>query len=187
MNSKIVFLLLGMVLVFACSSHEQKGKDTNEAMAVDTAKLFTDDNTPATSLPDWAKKLGLIEPQNMQLVANMSHLTSVVEPAEGFNSITLVYSGNYETAIKQSSRIARSAKLPLSKEYKARKKQAERAGHGIMVKGIAYMNYDLSTRDIDYLIYVTVDDKGMLTISATDMKQMNLQLSKHAGVANRKK
>ena len=67
------------------------------------------------------------------------------------------------------------------------RKQAEREGRGSRFKGIAYMNYDLSTRDIEFLVYVIVDDKGNLTISATDMKQMNEQLSKHEGVANRLK
>ena len=87
----------------------------------------------------------------------------------------------------QASRIAKAAKLPTSNKYKALKKQAERNGHGNRVKGIAYMNYDLSTRDIDFLIYVQVDEKGMLTVSATDMKQMNQQLRKHSGIVNRKK
>lgn len=177
---------MSSMLIFACSSHEQKGKDKNDRIAVDSVKIITDTNTPAISLPVWAKELGLSVPQNMQLIAKKSHLTSVIEPSEGFNSITLVYSGNYETAMKQSSRIARGAKLPLSKEYKARKKLAKRAGHGNIVKGIAYMNYDLSTRDIDFLTYVTVDENGVLTISTTNMKQMNLQLSKHAEVTKRK-
>jgi len=187
MYSKIVFLLFVIGLVFACSSYDQKGKDTNDSIAVDSTNIFADDLTPATSVPDWAKELGLSEPQNMKLLADMSHLTSAGEPAEGFNSVTLVYSGNYDTAMNQARSIAKAAKLTPSKEYIALKKQAAHSGQHNMVKGIAYLNYDLSTRDIDFLIYVQVDEKGMLTVSVTDMKQMNLQLSKHVGIENRKK
>ena len=187
MNIKLLLLLPGIILIFACSSPEQKEQDTNDSIAADSSDVTTDDHTLATSLPDWAKELGLIEPKNMKLVNEMSHLTSVFEHSEGFNSVTLVYTGNYDTALVQARSIAQNAKLPLSKKYKALKKQATRAGHGENVKGIAYMNYDLSTRDIGYLIYVLVDEKGMLTISATDMKQMNQQLDRHSGIENRKK
>ena len=187
MKCNFLLLLSVIVLTFACSSPDQKGKDMNDSTAADSVNAVTDHQTPATSLPDWAKKLGLSEPKHMQLVPGMSHLTSDMEPAEGFNSVTLVYSGNYDYAMNEASRIAQAAKLPLSKEYKALKLQADRTGHGNMLKGVAYMNYDLSTRDTDYLIYVQVDEKGILTVSATDMKQMNLQLRKHAGIENRKK
>ena len=187
MNIKIVLLLFSIVLVIACSSIDQKGKVMNDSITADSAKVATDGHITGTSLPDWAKRLGLSEPKNMKLVPDMSHLTSAVMPGEGFNSVTLVYSGNYDTAMNQATRIAKAAKLPPSKEYKAFRKQAIHAGHVNMVKGIAYMNYDLSTRDTNFLIYVQVDEKGMLTVSATDMKQMNLQLSKNAGIVNRKK
>ena len=115
----------------------------------------------------------------MRLVKDLSHLTSAVEPTEGFNSVTLVYTGTYENAMKQASRIAKAARLPKSKEYKALKRHAKRSGHGYKAKGITFMNYDLSTRDINFLVYVRVDEQGKLTLSATDMKQMNYQLKRH--------
>jgi hypothetical protein len=187
MNSKMVYFLFGIALAFACSSPEHKGKDTNDSIGTDSVKTATDDHTPATTLPVWARKLGLREPKNMHLIKGMSHLTSAVEPREGFNSVTLVYSGNYDTAMNQARRIARAARLPQSKEYKSLSKLARRRSHANRIKGIAYMNYDFSTRDTDYLIYVKVDEKGMLKLSATDMKQLNLQLNKHKGIGNRKR
>jgi hypothetical protein len=189
MNFKNVHLLFIVVIITACTAAERKVKVANDSIVADSsgkAILKTDSITPATSLPDWAKALGLNEPRNMQLVPGMSQQTFAEEPSEGFNSVTLVYTGNYDTAMNQAARIAKIAKLPPSKEYKELKKQVTRAGHGNKLKGIAYMNYDLSTRDIDYLIYVQVDPKGMLTVSATDMKQMNKQLGKHMGIENRK-
>jgi hypothetical protein len=189
MNSRFILLLFGFLLVGACSSHNRNGNNIESGIAEDSIKasLTSDDKTPATSLPDWAKELGLIEPQNMELVADKSHLTSFDDPAEGFNSITLVYSGIYDTAMQQAFIIARAAKLRPSKEYIALWKQASHAKRGNLVKGIAYMNYDLLTRNNDFLIYVQVDEKGKLTLSATDMKQLNLLLGKHTGISNRKK
>ena len=190
MNSKILLCLFGIVISFACSPVEKKGKASDETISADspgTGSPAIDSVILATLLPDWAKKIGLTEPQHMQQVKELSHVTSSEDPTEGFNSVTLVYAGNYDTAMNQATIIAKAAGLPLSKEYKELKKQATRAGHGNKIKGIAYMNYDLSTRDIDFLIYVKADEKGLLTISATDMKQMNKQLGKHAGIEKRKK
>jgi len=182
---KQFLFLLSVMSLCSCSSPDQKGQSKNDSIVSDTPGTFKDHVTPATSLPEWAKQLGLIEPVNLALVPEKSHLTSADVPDESFNSVTLTYTGNYDTAMNQAGRIARAAKLPLSKDYKAMRKQAERAGHGKRFKGIAYMNYDLSTRDIDFLVYVEVDEKGTLTLSATDMKQMNKQLSKHLGIAKR--
>lgn len=168
------------MLFCACSSLDQQGKEPNDSIATGSARIITDDHTPATRLPAWAKVLGLSEPKNMYLVKHSSHLTSAVDPREGFNSVTLVYTGAYENAMNQASHIAKAARLPKSKEYKALKRQARQAGHNYKAKGIAYMNYDLSTRDIKFLIYVRVDEKGKLTLSATDMKQMNYQLKRLA-------
>ena len=179
MNGKILPFLSGIMLFCACSSLDQRGKDPNDSIARGSARIITDDHTPATMLPVWAKALGLREPKNMQLVKHLSHLTSAVEPRDGFNSVTLVYTGTYENAMSQASRIAKAARLPKSKEYKALRRQARLAGHTYKAKGIAYMNYDLSTRDTNFLIYVRVDEKGKLTLSATDMKQMNYQLKRH--------
>lgn len=189
MNNKNLLFLFIIMFLIACSAAEQKSAVPDDSIAMDSLKTeepLVDSLTHVASLPDWAKELGLSEPRNMQLVTGMSHVTSAVEPGEGFNSVTLVYSGNYDTAMNQAGRIAKAAKLPQSKKYKELMKQASHVGHGNKVKGITYMNYDLSTRDIDFLIYVQVDEKGTLTVSATDMKQMNRQLGKHAGIENRK-
>jgi hypothetical protein len=176
-----------MMSFCACSSPDQKGQGKSDTLVSDSSSKFNNDFTPATSLPEWAKQLGLTEPRHMTLVAEKSHLTSAEEPDEAFNSVTLTYTGNYDTAMNQAALLAKAAKLPLSKDYLAMLKVAKKSGHSNRMKGVAYMNYDLSTRDIDFLIYVQVDDKGTLTLSATDMIQMNEQLKKHSGIANRMK
>jgi hypothetical protein len=184
---KQLLFLVSMMLFCACTSPDQKGQGKNDSIVSDSSSKFSDDLTPATALPEWAKQLGLAEPHNMALVPEKSHLTSAGEPDEAFNSVTLTYTGNYDTAMNQAALIAKAAKLPLSKDYVTMLKVAKRSGHSNRLKGVAYMNYDLSTRDIDFLIYVQVDDKGTLTLSATDMIQMNEQLKKHSGIANRMK
>jgi hypothetical protein len=186
MHPKNILLISGIVLFLACTSTDPKANDKDVNISADSLKVLTTEGSRAASLPNWAKDLGLTEPQNMHLIPQQSHLTSAFVPGEGFNSVTLVYSGDYDTAMRQARHIAKAAKLPQSKEYKALKKQAMKVGRGNRIKGIAYMNYDLLTRDTNFLIYVKVDDKGLLTISVTDMKQMNLQLLRHAGIEKRK-
>jgi hypothetical protein len=188
LNDVIVKHLLFLVFLaslYACSSLVQKIEGSDDTIVSDTTALSVEDKTIADSLPQWAKQLGLTEPEKLTLVREMSHQTSADDPGEAFNSVTLTYTGNYDTAMTEASRIAKAANLPLSKDFKALRKHTEHSGPGGHTKGIAYMNYDLSTRNIDFLVYVVVDDKGTLTLSATDMRQMNEQLNKHSGIANR--
>ncbi|MFZ4705510.1 MAG: hypothetical protein ACOYMF_05825 [Bacteroidales bacterium] len=187
MKLRQLLFLMSAIAFCGCSSSGQKNQGKNDSVVSDSSRLYENSFTLAIELPEWAKQLGLVEPRNMVLIPGKSHMTSADEHDEAFNSVTLMYTGNYDTAMNQARFISQTAKLPLSKDYKAMRKQAEREGRGSRFKGIAYMNYDLSTRDIEFLVYVIVDDKGNLTISATDMKQMNEQLSKHEGVANRLK
>jgi hypothetical protein len=184
-SAKRLLFLVCLASLCACSSLVQKSESTDDTIVSDTTALSGEDKTIADSLPQWAKQLGLTEPENLTLVREMSQQTSAENPGEAFNSVTLTYTGNYDTAMTEASRIAKAANLPLSKDFKALRKHANHAGSGSRTKGIAYMNYDLSTRNIDFLIYVVVDEKGTLTLSATDMRQMNEQLNKHSGIANR--
>jgi hypothetical protein len=129
---------------------------------------------PATSLPDWAKNLGLLEPAGLTLDTDYSQLTSVSNPEEGFNSILLVYYGDYELAMNEASRIARAAGIPLSKDYKQAVELAKTYST-TPIKGVAYMNFDPFVSDADFNISITVDETGMLTISAVDVAQMKKQ------------
>ena len=129
---------------------------------------------PATTLPDWARQLGLIEPLGLTLDADYSQLTSVKNADEGFNSILLVYTGDYNTAMNEAKRLANAANIPLSRDYKQAVELAKTYSSA-PIKGIAYMNFDPFVSDADFNISITVDETGMLTISAVDVQQMQKQ------------
>lgn len=134
-------------------------------------------SNPATSLPDWARQLGLTEPQGLMLDADYSQLTSVENPNEGFNSVLLVYSGNYQLAMNEAERIANKANIPISKDYKQAVELAKTYS-STPIQGIAYMNFDPFVSDATYNISITVDETGMLTISAVDVGQMQKQFQR---------
>lgn len=131
-------------------------------------------NNPATSLPLWARNLGLTEPNGMRLDVDFSQQTSVANFEEGFNSVLLVYQGSYEIAMREAERIARSAQIPISKEFQQAVELAKTYSSNPF-KGIAYMNFEPFESDADINVSITVDEKGTLTISAVDMNQMRLQ------------
>lgn len=128
-------------------------------------------SNPASGLPVWASALGLIEPQGLTLDVDYSQLTSADNPNEGFNSIMLVYSGPYNLSMKEAERIATSAMIPLSKDYEQAIELSKTYG-STPIKGIAYMNFDPFIQDNDINISITVDEDGMLTISAVNVRQM---------------
>ncbi|HOI33308.1 MAG: hypothetical protein PHG67_09500 [Bacteroidales bacterium] len=132
---------------------------------------------PATSLPGWALALGLSEPHGLLLDKDFSQLTSINNPEEGFNSVLLVYNGDYEKAMAEASRIASQAGIPLSKDYKQAVELAK-TYNTTPLKGVAYMNFDPFVSDADFNISVTVDETGMLTISAVDVAQMRKQFER---------
>lgn len=133
---------------------------------------------PATKLPPWAEKLGLSEPKGLTLDPDFSKKTSLNDPDGGFNSIRLVYRGDYGKAIKQARIIAEKANIPLSKEYAEAYEMAKKyPSAGNEIKGISFMNYDLSSHDIRYKISITVNAEGILTISAVDEEQRKVYLN----------
>jgi len=129
---------------------------------------------PASGLPAWARTLGLIEPQGLALDADYSQMTSAENPDEGFNSILLVYNGPYQQSMAEAERIARAAKIPVSKDYQEAIELAKTYSSSPM-KGIAYMNFDPFVKDNDYNISITVDENGVLTLSAVDALQLKRQ------------
>ncbi len=136
-----------------------------------------DNLKPATGLPQWAVQLGLTEPQGMTLDQAFSQITSVENNDEGFNSVTLVYTGNYEHAINEATRIARLAGIPLGKDF-VQARELAKTYSSSPVKGIAFMNFDPYLKDAPVNISITVDEVGVLTISAVDVEQMKRQFER---------
>jgi hypothetical protein len=128
-------------------------------------------SNPASGLPAWARELGLTEPVGLILDPDYSQMTSADNPTEGFNSIMLVYSGPYNKSMAEAERIAASAGIPVSKDYEQAIELSVTYG-STPIKGIAYMNFDPFISDNDVNISITVDEEGMLTISAVDIRQM---------------
>ena len=112
----------------------------------------------------------------MVLDKDYSQTTSENNDNEGFNSITLVYHGNYDVAMKQSEIIAKKARIPISKDYEdamilSQKYDIE------TIKGASYLNFELGSDDNPrYNISITVKDDGTLTINATDTYALMKQL-----------
>ncbi|MFZ2150663.1 MAG: hypothetical protein WAZ12_04865 [Candidatus Absconditicoccaceae bacterium] len=132
-------------------------------------------------LPDRAKNLGLVEPLGMSLDQDISKITSIDNDTEGFDSVILVYKGDYLKSVEEAARIAQLASIPVSKEFQ-QAKEIEKESPDIMnqmgddiknsMKGIIYTNNDLTDINVEYLISISVDQDGTLTINASNYKQM---------------
>jgi len=135
-------------------------------------------------IPAWVTELGISEPKGMKFDQVFSNSTSIDDPTEGFNSVSLVYTGKYETAIAEAARIASEAKLKVGGIFKAKgspvKMQAEIAN-----PGISYLNYSLGKTDKDFLVSLQVEPSGRLIIMVTDNKQLNEMLLAYAPLNNR--
>ncbi|MDP3444159.1 MAG: hypothetical protein Q8T08_14985 [Ignavibacteria bacterium] len=136
-----------------------------------------DNVKPVSGLPQWANDLGLSEPQGLALDVEFSQITSVENKDEGFNSVLLVYNGNYEIAMREAERIARQARIPLSKDF-LDAQQITEAYSSTKIKGVAFMNFDPFVKDAPINISITVDETGVLTISAVDVEQMKRQFER---------
>ncbi len=132
---------------------------------------------PVTGLPGWALRLGLTEPHGMKLDMTFSQATSETNPNEGYNSVILVYRGTYDQAMKQAQLIAAQASIPMSKDFEDAQKLAREYDIATL-KGMAYMNFEIGSANLPhYSIAITVDEDGILTISATDTDKFNEQLN----------
>lgn len=132
---------------------------------------------PVSGLPQWTKDLGLSEPVGLMLDQEFSQITSADNADEGFNSVLLVYSGNYNIAMQEAQRIANQARIPLSKDFLEAKEITELYS-STPIKGVAYMNFDPFLKDAPINISITVDETGMLTISAVNVAQMSGQFER---------
>ncbi len=138
---------------------------------------------PVSGLPQWARELGLSEPVGLILDQEFSQVTSANNADEGFNSVLLVYSGNYNTAMQEAQRIASAARVPFSKDFLEAKEITELYS-STPIKGVAYMNFDPFVKDAPINISITVDETGMLTISAVNVEQMSRQFERSRPTGN---
>lgn len=132
---------------------------------------------PARRLPDWARDLGLTEPQGLKIDRDISQTTSEKNETEGYNSVLLIYKANYEIAMQQAAIIAKKAGIPMSKDYVMARKMEKEIGE-VIIKGVAYLNFEIgSEAHPQYTIAITVDESGVLAISANDTFKMTEQLT----------
>jgi len=144
-------------------------------------ELFTEETRKLDKMPEWVKELGISVPEGMKFDKVFSEYTSVDDPTEGFNSVSLVYTGNYETAIAEAQRIAASAHLEDGGVHFVKNKSRNVTRNSM----VNYLNYSLENANQDYLISVQVVPSGRLTIMVTDNKQLNERLLVYEPLNNR--
>jgi len=182
MNKKNFFIVAGIAIMLVsltgCKSQEEKmaddmvkqadkmsdvrdklmnGEISNEEAdkLMDSAhnEAVEDFGRSADGFPSWAKKLGFDEPKNMILKSG----EKADIKKEGYNAINLVYVGEYEIAMKEAEKIAKSANLPVSSDYKMMQKtfenmegipeEAKEAMRANAPKGIIYSNFSFMSGD----------------------------------------
>ncbi len=132
---------------------------------------------PARRLPQWALELGLTEPVGLQVDRAISQTTSEDNPDEGYNSVILFYKADYDKAMEQAAIIAQKAGIPMTDDYVMARKMEKEVGE-VILKGVAYMNFELGSENLpQYTIAITVDEQGVLAISANDAQKMSDQFN----------
>ena len=119
-------------------------------------------------LPRWAKNLGLSEPKGMELDQPNSYETSTNNPNETFDSIDLVYRGDFEIARREAERIAEEADMPMIKLFGMLVDYEDLVQYG---NGIG----DAYSEDLEYTIIIEAsieEGEGRLEINALNQKQM---------------
>jgi hypothetical protein len=137
-------------------------------------------NRDIDSLPSWAKKLGFEDVAGMEFVSG----EEFIEKRDGFNAINLKYKGEYEKAMSEAEKIAKSANLPKSKAMDAANEML--AGMEDLMppeaiaemkeaqKGAIYTNFDIMGGGAEiigegnYQKAIMVDADGSLEISIVD-------------------
>jgi hypothetical protein len=147
------------------------------------AAVHNDTHNP-DRIPDWVGDLGISKPEGMKFDQLFSNYTSVDDPSEGFNSVSLVYTGDYDKALLEAVKIATNAKLSVGGVFKAKGSPFNRDVHKSN-SGISYMNYSLGNADRDFLISLEVEPSGRLTIMVTDNKQLKERLLAYEPLNNR--
>jgi len=148
------------------------------------SEALKDENSNPDKIPVWVTKLGISEPFGMKFDEVFSHNNYVTDPSEGFNSVSLVYNGDYAQAVEEAARIAANAKLTSVGNFKTIGSPLRKAANNTN-RFIRYLNYSLENTDKDFLISVQVEPSGRLTIMVTDNKQLNKCLMAYEPLNNR--
>ncbi|MEI6060028.1 MAG: hypothetical protein WCR72_04935 [Bacteroidota bacterium] len=148
----------------------------NEALQIE--------NHNPDKMPEWVTKLGISEPSGMKFDQVFSNSTSVDNSSEGFNSVSLVYTGSYEIALEDARKIAEQAKIPPGRIFKAKGSPTRNADPKLNSE-VSYLNYSLGKADQDYLISIQVEPSGRLIIMVTDNKQLSSCLLAYEPLNNR--
>ncbi len=148
-----------------------------ETQFADIQKIFDQQAVKSYTLPLWAKRLGMIEPQWMNIdktISQQNYITS-----GGYESVILVYTGAYQEALQQAKLIAEKAHLHVDKAFQKAQSIAKIGDIqyiswldvGNITQGIVYVNHDLTDTNVDYVLSVSVDQNWMLTLEATNYMQ----------------
>ncbi len=177
-------LLEGDLVTGNITKHEFDSLSDILRIQIKRSEALTDESHSPDKIPDWVTKLGIKEPMGMKFDQDFSSSTSIADPSEGFNSVSLVYTGSYEKAAEEAARIAANARLSVGGVFKAKgspRKPAFKNNNST----ISYVNYSLEKADQDFLISVQVEPSGLLTIMVTDNKQLNKCLLAYEPLNNR--
>ena len=148
------------------------------------ASALHEDSHNPDRMPDWVNKLGISEPEGMKFDQVFSNFTSAEDPSEGFNSVSLVYTGSYEKATEEAAKIASAAKLSRGGTFRAKGSPVKNQNLSENPE-ISYLNYSLGSTNLDFLISIHVDPSGRLTIMATNNRQLNERLLVYGPLNNR--
>jgi len=168
------------------TKHEYDSISNLLQLQISRHEAMNDEHSNPEKMPEWVTQIGIIEPKGMKFEKLFSIYTSVTNPSERFNSVSLVYTGDYEKAIKEAGRIAASTNLSLKGNFKAKGSPVQKAETGSK-RLVSYANYSLGNTDKDFLISVQVEPSGMLILSVTDNKQLNECLLAYEPLNNRQK
>jgi hypothetical protein len=150
------------------------------------SEALLDENKNFDKIPDWVSKLGISAPVGMSFDPVFSDYTTVDDPSEGFNSVSLVYTGSYENAIDAATKIAASAKLSAAGNHRAKgapvRNEVQQSN-----SEVSYLNYSLGNTNKDYLISVQVEPSGRMIIMVTDNRQLNDRLLTYEPLNNHEK
>lgn len=133
---------------------------------------FNDKLLKKIEIPNWLKNLGFEPPKDMQIEPIFSEITSVKNAQEGFNSVELVYLGNYDTAVARATQYAKNLNL----EKHSLVLQSEKSNSTGARFPLTFLNYHLGKPESEYLISVQVLASGKLTVMVTNNKQLNDRL-----------
>ncbi len=164
-------------------SMDEAEKMTNEI----EQEMATDEGREIDGFPKWAKKLGFEEPDGMKF----TYGEESDESKNGFNAVTIKFTGDYETAMKEAAKIAKKSNVPVSKEYQMamdtmKEMAASMPPEMLKVmeanapKGIIYANFSFMSGEEEFLngetkyqkvIQVEETETGAtLEISISDVK-----------------